>query len=376
MAESSSQDRTERATPKRRREARKRGQVPRSRELTTAAVMIASAALLITLGTGIAAGAADLMRQSLAFDPALLTTPQALPRLFGAVAGGALRLVLPLMLGLVLVALAAPMLLGGWNFSSGALAPDFSRINPLNGLGRIFSKNGLVEVIKGVAKFSLVGAVGAIAWWTSRGDLVSLGTEPLPRGIAHGATLCLHVFAWLCGALALIAAIDVPWQIFSYEKQLRMTKQEVKDEYKESEGRPEVKGRIRQLQRQAATRRMMDKVPKADVVIVNPTHYAVALEYKAGSMRAPRVVAKGVDLIALNIRELAREHRVPIVEAPPLARAIYRGAELDAEIPVALYAAVAQVLSYVYQLRVYRSGPPPAIPQIGDVPGGEVDPPP
>ena len=374
MSQSSSQDKTERATPKRRREARKKGQVPRSRELTTAAVMSAAAALLISTGDGIAGGAAELMRQSLVIDPALLAAPDALPQVFARIGGGALRLVLPLMMGLVLVALAAPMLLGGWNFSSGALAPDFSRINPLSGLGRMFSKNALVELAKGVAKFSLVAVVAAIAWWASRADLVALGTEPLPRGIAHGLALCLKTFAYLCGSLALIALIDVPWQIFSYEKQLKMTKQEVKDEYKESDGRPEVKGRIRRMQQEVANRRMMEKVPTADVVIVNPTHYAVALSYKAGSMRAPRVVAKGADLIALHIRELAQQNKVPIVESPPLARAIFRNTELDADIPVALYAAVAQILSYVYQLRVYRSGPPPAIPQLGDVPGGEPDP--
>jgi len=375
MSESSSaQDRTERATPKRRQDARKRGQVPRSRELTTAAVMLASAAMLIWMGADISRGAMDLMRQSLSFDPALLASPRALPRVFAEVGGAALRLVLPFLGGLTLIALAAPTLLGGWNFSTEALAPDFNRLNPITGLGRIFSKDGLVELVKGLAKFTLVGVVAAIAWWAARGDLVALGTEPLPRAMAHGVSMCLHVFAYLCGALALIAAIDVPWQIWSYEKQLRMTKQEVKDEYKESEGRPEVKGRIRRMQQELANRRMMEKVPTADVVIVNPTHYAVALEYKAGSMRAPKVVAKGADLIALHIRDLAKQNKVPVVEAPPLARAIFRSTELDADIPVALYAAVAQILSYVYQLRVYRSGPPPAVPQVGDVPGGEPDP--
>lgn len=373
MAEAGAQDRTERATPKRRREARKRGQVPRSRELTTAAIMAGGAGLLIGLGSGVMDGARALMAGGLAIDPALLAQPGQLPLILGHFAIQAFRLVMPMLLGLMLVAVAAPMLLGGWNFSLQALAPDFSRINPVSGFGRIFSWNGIVELLKGLAKFTLLGAIAGGAWWASRGELVSLGGEPVVQGMAHGGALVLRGFAFLCGALVLIAAIDVPYQIWSYEKQLRMTKQEIREEYKESEGRPEVKAKIRRMQQEMASRRMMEKVPTADVVIVNPTHYAVALEYKAGRQHAPRVVAKGADLIALTIRELAKKSRVPIVEAPPLARALYRSTELEAEIPVALYAAVAQILTYVYQLKAYRSGPPPVRPQIGDVPGGEPD---
>lgn len=373
MSDNSSQDKTERASPKRRRDARKRGQLPRSRDLTAALVMAAGAGLLLGTGDQIMQGARHLMSQSLSFDVQVLANPALMPQLLGRGIADALRLIMPLLLGLLAMAIAAPMLLGGWNFSTQSLAPDISRINPLAGLGRMFSINGLVELLKSVIKFSLLAAVAGSAWWMSRGELIGLSSEPGAQGLAHAGQLCLHAFAFLCGALLLIAALDVPYQIWNYEKQLRMTKQELREEYKESEGRPEVKGRIRSMQQQISKRRMMEKVPLADVIVTNPTHYAVALQYKQGEMRAPVVLAKGADQIALMIRDLGAQNRIPILEAPPLARALYRSTELDAEIPVTLYAAVAQVLTYVYQLKMYRSGPPPPQPEIGDVPGGEVD---
>jgi flagellar biosynthetic protein FlhB len=373
MSGSDAQDKTQSATPKRREDARKRGQVPRSRELSMAAIMATAAGLMMGLGGSFARKSLDLMRQGLSFDASQLTHPQDMPMVLGHFAAAAMWLVMPILLGLLAVTLTAPLLIGGWNFSTDALVPDFKRLNPAAGLGRMFSVNGLIEVFKGLAKFILLGAIAGSAWWSSRADMVALGSEPVAMGIGHGMAMCLHSFALLCGALVLIAAIDVPWQIYQYEKKLKMSKQELKDEYKQSEGRPEVKARIRQVQRAMAQRRMMTKVPTADVIIVNPTHYAVALVYKPGTSRAPRVVAKGADLVAQSIRELAAKHRIAIVEAPPLARAIYRHTELDDEIPVTLYAAVAQVLTYVYQLKAYRGGPRPAIPQVGDVPGGELD---
>lgn len=373
MSESSTQDKTESASPKRRRDARERGQVPRSRDLTTALVMVTGAGLLIGSGSSIMEGAQALMSHALQFSPEVLRDPSQMPLILGKMLIEGFRLVAPVILGLVAIALVAPMLLGGWNFSTNALIPDFSRLNPLAGLARMFSLNGLVELVKNFLKFVLIAGVAAVVWWGARGELLGLSAEPGRQGLAHAGQLILHAFGFLCGILLLIAALDVPYQIWQYEKQLRMTKQEVKDEFKESEGRPEVKSRIRSLQQQMSRRRMMEKVPTADVIVTNPTHYAVALQYKQGKMRAPVVVAKGADQIALAIRELGKQNKVPVLEAPPLARALYRSTELDAEIPVNLYSAVAQVLTYVYQLKMYRSGPPPQQPAIEAVPGGEPD---
>lgn len=373
MSESSSQEKTERPSAKRLREARKRGQVPRSRELTTALVMAGGAGLIIGGGGDIVAGAQQLMSASLDIDPAVLADPGQLPMLLGRTYGKAMHLLMPVLMGLLVLAVVGPMLLGGWNFSVQAAMPDLNRINPLTGLGRIFSFNSLMELLKSLVKFIVLGAVAASAWWASRGELVGLGSEPAAQGLAHAGVLFTHSFGFLCGALLLIAMLDVPYQLWHYEKQLRMTKQELRDEYKESEGRPEVKARVRQIQREMSRRQMMEKVPTADVIVTNPTHYAVALKYVSDKSRAPIVVAKGADQIAFAIRELGKQNRIPILEAPPLARALYRSTELDHEIPTTLYAAVAQVLSYVYQLRMYRSGPPPVMPEIGDVPGGEVE---
>ena len=373
MSETSQQDKTERASPKRRREARERGQIPRSRELATAAVVLGGAVLLLGLGPEVARGAQDLMREALSFDATRLQDAGGLPGHFGTLLLRALLLVVPLLGGLLLLAVGGTLLVGGWNFSTQAATPDFSRLNPVSGLGRIFSSNGLVELVKGLVKFILIGIVAAFAAWKLRGELFGLGVEDGVQGIAHGAALCLQAFAWMAAALLLIAAADIPWQLWSYEKNLRMSKQELREEYKQSEGRPEVKARIRRVQQEMSNRRMMDAVPKADVIVTNPTHYAVALSYAAGKSRAPKVVAKGVDQIALTIRELGRQHRIPVVEAPPLARALYRHCELDGEIPVNLYAAVAQILTYVYQLRDWRGGPLPSLPAVAEVAGGEPD---
>lgn len=373
MSEASSQEKTESASPKRRREARERGQVPRSRDLTTALVMAAGAGLLIGGGDDIVGGAQKLMRSSLSFDAAILADPTGLPLILGQTLGKALHLFMPLFLTLLVVAMVAPMFLGGWNFSTKSATPDFTRIDPIAGFGRMFSIDSLVELLKSLLKFILLATVSVAAWWATRTELLGLSAEPAAQGLAHAGSLVNYAFAFLCGALLLIAILDVPYQIWNYEKQLKMTKQELRDEYKESEGRPEVKARVRQIQREMSRRQMMEKIPTADVIVTNPTHYAVALKYAADKSRAPVVVAKGADQIALAIRELGKQHRIPILEAPPLARALFRSTELDQEIPTTLYAAVAQVLTYVYQLRMYRSGPPPVSPEIGDVPGGEVD---
>ncbi|WP_420467979.1 flagellar biosynthesis protein FlhB [Panacagrimonas sp.] len=374
MSHQSSQDKTERATPKREREAREQGQLARSRELTTAVLIAGGAAVLWGYGADMVAQAETLLRDSFEFRARDLATAQDMPRAFLELLRAGLLVVAPILLLGFLGALVAPLLLGGWNFSAKAMAPKFSRLDPVAGLGRIFSSRALVDLGLGLFKVVVLGGIGAAVLWSSRSELPVMAAMEVRSGIADSGAIVFGLLGWLALGLAVIAALDVPWQLFRHGKDMRMTKQEVREEYKQAEGRPEVKAKIRQAQQALAQRRMMDAVPGADVIVTNPTHYAVALKYSAGRMRAPKLVAKGADVIASNIRELAREHRIPVVSAPPLARALYRSVELDQEIPAALFQAVAQVLSYVFQLRRWTGAtPPPAPPQVGDVPGGEPD---
>lgn len=372
--ESSSQDRTERATPKRERDARRQGQVARSRELTTAALIAGGAAVLLGQGAEMAAEGAQLLREALIITREDIATPAGMAATFGTLLAAGLRVVAPILaLGFV-AALLGPLLLGGWNFSAQAMLPQFSRLDPIAGLGRIFSVRSWMDLFIGVVKVAVLGGIGATVLWIQRHELAGLSNMDALGAMSRAGAGVMSLLGWLALGLAVIAMIDVPWQWWRHHRDLRMTKQEVREEYKQSEGRPEVKSRIRQVQQSLARRRMMAAVPTADVIVTNPTHYAVALRYAPDRMRAPRVVAKGADLVAAAIRELAAEHRVPIVSAPPLARALYRSVPLEQEIPAALFQAVAQVLSYVYQLRRWRGGsPPPVVPDVGDLPGGEVD---
>jgi flagellar biosynthetic protein FlhB len=368
------QDRTERATPKRERDAREKGQVARSRELTTAVLVAGGAAVLISKGDDMTMQAAQLLREALIITPADLASTADLARVPGRILRAGLMIVAPILALGFAAALVGPLMLGGWNFSSKALMPQFSRLDPMAGLGRIFSGRALMDLLLGLLKVSVLGGIGAAVLWSQRTQLAGLARmDPLTAMATAGGSI-MSLLGWLALGLGVIAALDVPWQWFRHGKELRMTRQEVRDEYKQSEGRPEVKAKIRQVQQAMSRRRMMDAVPTADVIVTNPTHYAVALRYSSDRMRAPKVVAKGADVVAAAIRDLAREHRVPIVSAPPLARALYRSVALDQEIPAALFQAVAQVLSYVYQLRRWRAGTPaPVAPEVGDVPGGEID---
>jgi len=362
----SAAERTERATPKRLEEARKKGQVPRSTELSTAAVCIAAAVAIYSMGRMAAGQFADFMHDSLSIRPAAAMAEDAIWPALTAAGARALWIVLPILGATFCAALAAPIAIGGWNFSAGALVPQFSRLNPASGLGRVFSARGVVELGKGLAK---VGVVGLIAWVLLKGltpQLMGLSAEPLNNAIGHSAALAGYALLVLVCGLAVIAAFDVPFQLWQHARDLRMTREEVKEEYKESEGSPETRGRIREAQRALSRGRMLQDVPKADVVITNPTHFAVALRYDDKNMRAPILVAKGTDLMAAKIREIAAENAVPVVEAPPLARALYKSVEIGREVPAALYVTVAQVLTYVYQLRAARERgatppPPPTI---------------
>ncbi|MBM2771101.1 flagellar biosynthesis protein FlhB [Burkholderia anthina] len=355
MADESDLDRTEAATPRRREKAREEGQVARSRELASFALLAAGfyGAWLLAGPSG--AHLQTMLRGAFSFDRATAFDTNRMLSAAGSASAEGFAALLPLLALTGLAALAAPMALGGWLISQKTFELKFDRLNPISGLGRIFSIQGPIQLGMSLAKTLVVGGIGGIAIWRSKDELLGLATQPLGAALADA----LHLVAVCCGTtvagMLVVAALDVPYQIWQYNKKLRMTKEEVKREHRENEGDPHVKGRIRQQQRAIARRRMMAAVPKADVVVTNPTHFAVALQYTDGEMRAPKVVAKGVNLVAARIRELAAEHNVPLLEAPPLARALYHNVELEREIPGSLYSAVAEVLAWVYQLKRFRA---------------------
>ena len=366
MAENDDRERTESPSQKRLDDARREGRVPRSRDLGTAVVVLTGAVALRLLGGSVGARLAAIMRDGLSLDHGeIVDGTQMIARLEHASAQG-LVAAAPLLGLLVVAALLAPLAIGGWTFSPTALIPDFNRLNPVTGLGRVFSIRGLIELSKALARFLVVAIVAVLVLGHQFRSFSGLGTEPVGTGIAHALSLVGTAFIALGGALAAIALIDVPLSIWQYNQSMRMSRQELRDEHKETEGSPESRSRVKRVQQQLARRRMMSQVPKADVVVTNPTHFAVALRYDEQRNRAPIVVAKGVELVALRIREIAEEHQVPIVEAPPLARALHASCELGDEIPTRLYAAVAKVLTYVYQLRAARRGATakPSPPQI------------
>ncbi|AOU98459.1 flagellar biosynthesis protein FlhB [Acidihalobacter yilgarnensis] len=378
MARDDFQERTEEATPKRLQEARDRGQVARSRELVTTAVLLAAAGGLLALGPSLAEGLMQSMRNGLTLDRSLIMDPGALyPALAGAVAQ-ALRLLAPLLMLLALAALLASVVLGGISFSFQAIGFRWDRLDPLTGLGRVFSVNGLMELGKALVKFLVVAVVAVIVLWFEGPPLLALGGYALRPALAATGQMVGWSFLAFAASMIIIAAVDAPFQIWQHAKQLRMTRQEVRDESKETEGQPDIKRRQRQLQREISQRRMMQEVPKADVVVTNPTHYAVALRYDQDRMRAPRVIAKGKGQVAARIREIAAEHGVMVQSAPGLARAIYFHTRLNDEVPAALYIAVAQLLAYVYQLKTGAGtlGALPALevpPELAEVPQGRVD---
>lgn len=353
MAEDSDLEKTEEPTGRRLEQAREKGQVPHSRELGTFLVLIVSASTLWMMGGWFMQRSLDITRRAFSVEPQYMHEPALmLPRL-GELSWDALVVMSPLFGLLMLAAVLPPFLLNAWVFSPSALVPDFNRLNPLSGIGRMFSWNSLMELGKAVLKSALVGGVAVFLIWGARDEIFGLLGEPIESGLAHAGRMVSFAFLVLVLTLALVVAADVPFQLWQYHHKLKMTKEEVKQEMKEMMGDPHVKGRIRSLQAQAARRRMMQAVPQADVIVTNPTHYAVALAYKAG-MQAPKVLAKGVGEVALKIRELGAAHAVPMLEAAPLARALYKHADLDKEIPSALYNAVAEVLAYIYQLAQWR----------------------
>lgn len=353
------QERTEQASFKRLEEAREKGQIARSRELNTLVVLMAAAGGMWFLGNSLMADLAAFMRHALQFERAQVFDSKVPTHALQQSLFNALDIMTPLLICLVLAASLAPLLLGGWSFSAKALRFDAAKLNPIKGLGKLFSAHSAMELVKAIIKCILLGAVTAAWLWQHTQSLLNLSNETVTPALMHAGDLLISAFFIICAGLIIVAAVDAPFQLWNHAKQLKMTRQEVRDEGKETEGSPEVKGRIRTLQREMAKRRMMAEVPKADVIITNPTHYAVALRYDQNKMRAPKLVAKGADLIAQQIRNVGQAAGVQIISAPTLARAVYFHTELEEEIPAGLYMAVAQLLAYVYQLRHGRDARPP-----------------
>jgi len=370
VAEESDLEKTEQPSPRRIEQAREEGQIPQSRELSTFLVLISGVTGLWMMGDWVAGRMLNTLRQGFTFDRAMVFDTTLMLAGFGELFTQTIITLSPLFGLLMVAAVAAPIMLGGFVFSPKALGIKFNRMDPLKGLGRMFSVHGLAELVKSVLKAVVVGTMGVFAVWREREHVFTLMNQTLQSAFpAFIETLIFAAILIILG-LALIAMMDVPFQLWQYRKKLRMTKQEVKRENKEQEGDPHVKARVRAVQREMARRRMMAEVPKADVVVTNPTHFAVALRYDSGKMSAPVVIAKGRGDIALKIREIAAEHNIPLLEAPPLARALYAHCELEQAVPGALYTAVAEVMAYVYQLNHWMAngGAPPVTPTRLPVP--------
>ncbi|MDA3137987.1 flagellar biosynthesis protein FlhB [Vibrio metschnikovii] len=354
MAESDGQERTEEATPRRLQQAKEKGQVARSKELASVSVLIIGSVALMWFGEMLASRLYTTMGRFFSLSREEIFDSS---KLFDIIAGTLTHLIFPLLLILItlfVAALIGAAGVGGVSFSAEAARPKLSKISPLSGFKRMFGMQSLVELFKSILKVLLVAGVAFYLIDASKNDLFQLSMDVYPQNIFHALEILLNFILLISCSLLVVVAIDVPFQIWQHAEKLKMTKQEIKDEYKDTEGKPEVKGRIRMLQREAAQRRMMADVPQADVIITNPDHFSVALRYKQGTDKAPIVVAKGGDFLALKIREIAREHEIIIVAAPPLARALYYTTELEQEIPDGLFVAVAQVLAYVFQIKQYR----------------------
>jgi len=328
--------------------------VPRSRELNTVAVTLAGAATIVLLGPRVTNDLRGLVIEHFALSRADVFDTAAVLRHLGDALTASLLILAPFFAATVAAAVLASVALGGFQVSSEALRFDLGKLSPLRGMQRIVSLHGLVELVKALAKFVFLGGVAALLVWTEFEHFVLLGKMEVEAALAKTADLLGWTTLVVASSAILLALVDVPFQLWDYKRQLKMTQQEVRDELKDTEGRPEVRSRIRQLQREVARRRMMEEVPKADVIVTNPTHFAVALRYDAGHMQAPVLVAKGTELVAANIRKIGQAHAVPVVEAPSLARALYFNVELGDPIPAGLYLAVAKLLAYVFQLRAAR----------------------
>ncbi|MFN7272394.1 MAG: flagellar biosynthesis protein FlhB [Gammaproteobacteria bacterium] len=366
MSENDSQERTESPTPKRLEDARKKGQVPRSIDLGAAAVTLAATGALFMFGASAAEGLMRMLVDGLQVRGSELAQDDVMLRQLGDSGSLALMAIVPLFAAMFVAAVASPALIGGWTFSSEALSFKPERLDPVRGIGRMFSVRSVVELLKSIAKFALIAGIAVLVIRSQLAEIGALAAQSVGPAIVEAGRITLYALLAMAAGLGIIAAIDAPFQLWQHTKELRMSMQEIREEMKESEGSPETRSRIRQMQQTLARRRMLQDVPKANVVITNPTHYAVALRYDEKQDLAPVVLAKGSDEIAARIREIAREHGVPMVSAPPLARAIFRHVDIGRQIPHALFVAVAQVLTYVWQLKVARrqGQPPPPPPAV------------
>lgn len=372
MSEESDVEKTEEPTPHRREKAREEGQIPRSKELTSLLMLLAGWALMFIGGERVARHLMQLLHAGLTFDHLQIQDPLSMLHQLHQLLLMMVNTMLPFWLGLFITGTLSPMILGGINFSGKSLQPDIKRLSPLSGLKRMFSVQVISELLKGLMKAGLVGWAGAFFLFKNKMHFIQLASEPLPEAFAHTTTLLLSCLMAVLLFLIPVVGYDAFYQVMSNLKKLRMSRQEIRDEFKQQEGDPHVKSRIKQMQRAAARSRMMSDVPKADVIVNNPTHYSVALAYQEGGMSAPRVLAKGAGEVALKIRELGRQHHIPMLEAPPLARALYRHCDIGEQIPGELYSAVAEVLAWVYGLRRWRNsgGLPPKQPTNLPVPEG------
>ncbi len=352
MAENQdSQERTEQPTPKRLEDARKKGQIARSRELSTMFILLGGALALFFSGGHLLTGLSDVMTASFQLSHEEVFAPHLLPRRLVELIQTALIAIGPLLAMAAAVSLTAPLALGGWTLSAEAMQPKFERLDPIKGLKRVFGPKGLMEGIKAFAKFVLILGFAVLVLYVKRDAILGLSRGDVSSSLAAGAQILFMTFVIVSSATIFIALVDVPFQLWQHNKQMRMSRQQLKDELKETDGAPELKARVRALQQEIARRRMMEDVPNADVVVTNPEHFAVALKFDVDTMRAPVVVAKGVEEVAQNIRDVAQAHDVTIMSAPPLARALYHTTKINREIPAGLYLAVARVLAYVFQLR-------------------------
>ena len=356
MAEEQGEEKTEEPTARRLTQARERGELPRSPDFGGAMEVLVICLLVIFLGGEMVDGFSDLLKSSLTFSREHIEHPEGIPLLMGGRLLEGLWTVRWIFISSILVVLIAAALNGGFNFSGQAAAPKLSKLNPLNGLKRIFGAQAWMGLLRNLLKFLVIAAVLAAVFWSRRDEMLAISRDALEPMIATGAWLALITFTLVSAAVAAIALLDVPYQRWIYLRRLRMTKQEVRDEMKDIEGRPEVKRQIRRKQREFSRGKMLDKVKDADVVIINPSEFAVAIEYDETRNAVPIVLAKGRGEIAASIKERAKLAGVPLVSAPPLARAIYFTTEVDFPIPAGLYRAVAAVLAYVFQLSAMTPG--------------------
>jgi flagellar biosynthetic protein FlhB len=338
------------ASERRLQQAREEGNIPRSRELAGGTILLGAVLILMAMSTPLVLKSQDIMRHGLilsredAFDPFRMLNQ------FASMLFDSLLILLPVLAIAVVAAILSNVAIGGLIISGKGLTPDFSRLNPMKGLGNIFSVNGLFELLKAILKACVLGYVGYVLISRHADTYIAMAAMPLGESLNESASLTLFDAVVFASAFFLLVAIDVPYQLWKYYKQLRMSIQDVKKEAKDSEGDPHIKARVRALQREAARKRMMAAVPTADVVVTNPTHFSVALKYDQKKGGIPRVIAKGADDVAFKIRQIARENKVPVLEVPALARALYKHVELDREIPSTLYTVVAKLLAYVYSL--------------------------